>query len=191
MNCAGCSRSFPARAKAVIVDGKAYHPRCDKRPEKRQVEKRARVTQERTTRRARKALDVNAVFARDHGVCAICKLDTTRILPWIQSLPHAYQLGRPLAACGRSDRFASAVANGTILGRHRCRALVLLGRLWGVALSHGTHFSEIDHIVPIAEGGGDELSNLRTLCRKCHTRETADLKARLARRPTKAVGRGF
>lgn len=39
---------------------------------------------------------------------------------------------------------------------------------------------EADHIVPVAEGGGQcDLDNLRTLCLLCHRDETARLRARL------------
>lgn len=190
LSCAACKRTFSPRAKVLVLDGQLYHPRCDRRAEKRVEAKRTRVEQERTVRRKRKPLDVDAVFARDRGVCACCGLDTTRIKPWLESVPFA-SMQNAGTDYGTVDRFVAAVSNGDLLGRHRSRALVLLGRLWGVVLTHGAHFAEIDHVVPIAEGGGDELSNLQTLCRKCHTRATAELKGRLARRPTKAVGRGF
>jgi 5-methylcytosine-specific restriction protein A len=29
---------------------------------------------------------------------------------------------------------------------------------------------EVDHILPIARGGGDDWDNLRSLCRECHLR---------------------
>ncbi len=32
---------------------------------------------------------------------------------------------------------------------------------------------ELDHIVPLIDGGGHELSNLQTLCTPCHKRKTA------------------
>lgn len=51
--------------------------------------------------------------------------------------------------------------------------------------SHMSHQSgrwDADHIVPIAEGGAFARENLRTLCRPCHHRETAALRARLAER---------
>lgn len=32
---------------------------------------------------------------------------------------------------------------------------------------------ELDHIVPLIEGGGFELSNMQTLCRRCHRTKTA------------------
>ena len=40
---------------------------------------------------------------------------------------------------------------------------------------------DADHIVPVVEGGGEcDLSNLRTLCLRCHRRETAALRQRRA-----------
>lgn len=40
---------------------------------------------------------------------------------------------------------------------------------------------EMDHILPVSEGGGEcGLENLRTLCRPCHRRETAALAGRRA-----------
>jgi 5-methylcytosine-specific restriction endonuclease McrA len=39
---------------------------------------------------------------------------------------------------------------------------------------------DADHIVPVAEGGGEcDLSNMRTLCLKCHRRVTGELRKRL------------
>ena len=39
---------------------------------------------------------------------------------------------------------------------------------------------DADHIVPVAEGGGQcDLSNMRTLCLLCHREATAALRARL------------
>jgi 5-methylcytosine-specific restriction endonuclease McrA len=41
-------------------------------------------------------------------------------------------------------------------------------------------FWDADHIVPVAEGGGEcDLSNLRTLCIWCHQEHTAKLRLRL------------
>ncbi len=83
------------------------------------------------------------------------------------------------------------MGQGSKLGRSRQRAIVLLGRLWGVVLGQSVHLYEIDHIKPVAEGGTEDLSNLRSLCRRCHRIETAALNKRLRSRPTKGVGRGF
>lgn len=39
---------------------------------------------------------------------------------------------------------------------------------------------DADHIVPVAEGGGEcDLSNMRTLCLKCHRMCTAQLRERM------------
>ena len=42
------------------------------------------------------------------------------------------------------------------------------------------HFWQADHVLPVAEGGGDcSLHNIRTLCTPCHQKETAKLRRRL------------
>lgn len=46
---------------------------------------------------------------------------------------------------------------------------------------HRTRFWDIDHIIPVAEGGGDSgPENLRTLCLPCHRTVTKELRARLS-----------
>jgi 5-methylcytosine-specific restriction endonuclease McrA len=42
---------------------------------------------------------------------------------------------------------------------------------------------DADHIVAVAEGGGEcDLANMRTLCLKCHRARTAELRERLRKR---------
>ena len=42
------------------------------------------------------------------------------------------------------------------------------------------HLWDADHIIPVVEGGGEcDLSNMRTLCLKCHREATAALRGRL------------
>jgi 5-methylcytosine-specific restriction enzyme A len=56
---------------------------------------------------------------------------------------------------------------------------------WGLR----RHLWDADHIVPVAEGGGEcDLSNMRTLCLKCHREATLALRARMSgsRRPQPA-----
>jgi 5-methylcytosine-specific restriction endonuclease McrA len=49
-------------------------------------------------------------------------------------------------------------------------------RKWGKRRS----LWDADHVVPVAEGGGEcDLENMRTLCLECHRKVTADLRARL------------
>jgi 5-methylcytosine-specific restriction endonuclease McrA len=85
------------------------------------------------------------VFARDRGVCALCRLDTERLRGDKRKLDY------------RARRAFEAE-----WGRRR--------QLW-----------DADHILPVAEGGGEcDLSNMRTLCLRCHRAVTAELRARMA-----------
>lgn len=68
----------------------------------------------------------------------------------------------------------------------RSRALKLAlrdGRYWCAlcAEPHEQHAIEVDHTVPIVEGGHPfDPTNLRALCSDCHKRETASLAGRRA-----------
>ena len=54
---------------------------------------------------------------------------------------------------------------------------------WG----HRRHLWDADHIVPVAEGGGEcDLANMRTLCLKCHFAATAALLRRRGARNLRA-----
>jgi hypothetical protein len=46
---------------------------------------------------------------------------------------------------------------------------------------HRRSFIDVDHILPVIEGGGEcGLDNLRVLCIPCHNKETAALRKRLS-----------
>ena len=50
---------------------------------------------------------------------------------------------------------------------------------WGLKGKSRRSLWDADHIVPVVEGGGEcDLSNLRTLCLKCHREVTAQLRVR-------------
>ena len=54
---------------------------------------------------------------------------------------------------------------------------------WGLRRMSRASLWDADHIVPVSEGGGEcDLSNLRTLCLKCHRQVTQALRQRLAER---------
>jgi len=61
----------------------------------------------------------------------------------------------------------------------------LRGRARGTALAEWRlrgrkSLWDADHVLPVIEGGGEcNLSNMRTLCLKCHRARTAELRARL------------
>jgi len=52
-------------------------------------------------------------------------------------------------------------------------------RKWGLTKMNRRTLWDADHIVPVVEGGGEcDLSNIRTLCLRCHRDATAALRER-------------
>lgn len=71
------------------------------------------------------------------------------------------------------------VAEWNHLKKIRRDRRMLLLRDWGVGNSRRSSLWDADHILPVVEGGGEcDLSNLRTLCLRCHRNATAALAAR-------------
>lgn len=100
------------------------------------------------------------VFARDKGVCAQCGVDTQVLERGSWKLR---DLVWRLKLDGRYD-WAEALRMAAVPYAIR-----------------SVHTWEMDHIIPVSEGGGMcGLDNLRTLCRACHRATTAGLKKRLA-----------
>lgn len=101
------------------------------------------------------------VFRRDRGVCAECGRDCEALYQELRQLRRAdVKQYRDRAAVLRQQGFNTSDVYG---GSTR-------GDLW-----------QADHIVPVAEGGGEcGLDNLRTLCSPCHKAATAALRKRLA-----------
>ncbi|MDE1160317.1 MAG: HNH endonuclease signature motif containing protein [Acidobacteriaceae bacterium] len=56
--------------------------------------------------------------------------------------------------------------------------------MWGLrSITARRSLWDADHILPVAEGGGEcDLENLRTLCLPCHREATAELRLRLSKR---------
>jgi 5-methylcytosine-specific restriction endonuclease McrA len=86
----------------------------------------------------------------------------------------------------RRDRGICAVCHLDCLAEfRRIRRLRGTARLkaladWG--LRGRKSLWDADHLVPVVEGGGEcDLSNMRTLCLKCHRQYTAELRERLAK----------
>jgi 5-methylcytosine-specific restriction endonuclease McrA len=80
------------------------------------------------------------------------------------------------ALCG-VDTHAAHLDLKRARGTHK---LKLLER-WGLRRLSRKTLWDADHIVPVAEGGGEcDLDNLRTLCLICHREQTRELRRRLA-----------
>lgn len=114
------------------------------------------------------------VVRRDHGVCAGCGADahlTGRILNYLFHAGRGWRREEDPGLFERMDRNT---------------AFRFLLQAWGIPSSsthwHYPHLWEADHIVPLVEGGTNDLSNYRTLCRGCHKEATRALAGRLAQR---------
>lgn len=116
------------------------------------------------------------VLKRDSGVCAECGRDCVALARELDALARSIHPG-VVAPWQRAYVAGHMLVTGPYADR--CRELGLTGsraflrrRLW-----------DMDHIVPVVEGGGScGLDNLRTLCWACHGRATAELRRRLAAR---------
>ena len=83
------------------------------------------------------------VYERDHGVCAVCGLDTKSLAKQIN---------------GSGDQEREFLIKEYKLGKRKIHKRKLGGGLW-----------DADHILPVHQGGGAcDLDNLRTLCIGCH-----------------------
>lgn len=79
------------------------------------------------------------------------------------------------AACG-IDTSAAYFELKRARGPKRAKLL----ERWGLRTPNRKSLWDADHIVPVAEGGGEcDLSNLRTLCVVCHRQKTNELRTRL------------
>lgn len=130
-------------------------------------------------------------FKRDRGVCAACGRDTEalslRISAWLAcdwvfvkepdrvvgSLEH--QSGELFARAQNRRKIASRF--GIRMEGHWAQSWV---RDDGVPRISIWTLWEMDHVVPVVEGGGCGLDNLRTLCRCCHKKASRELAGRRA-----------
>jgi hypothetical protein len=66
------------------------------------------------------------------------------------------------------------------LKKARGKSRIEMLALWGLKKLNRRSLWDADHILPVAEGGGEcDLRNLRTLCLRCHRLVTAELRTRL------------
>ena len=87
------------------------------------------------------------------------------------------QRDRGVCAICRVDTRAAYGELRRSRGTHRLRLLAK----WGLKRLSRKSLWDADHILAVAEGGGEcDLDNLRTLCLVCHRRQTVELRRRLA-----------
>lgn len=119
-----------------------------------------------------------AVLQRDKGICESCGRDCMALLAELTELRAREAAERfprlaldfyiPPSIALNLPRFVARCDELQLPPHHR----TLTRRLW-----------EMDHRVPVVEGGGScGLGNLRTLCWLCHRRATRELAARRAER---------
>ena len=118
----------------------------------------------------------SSVFARDHGVCALCRQDTQAMHDALSGIKRAWL---DFARSGQTERAKEQCAKAEQLWLEvtgRRRVMATLDMIRGLP-----HLWEADHIVPVVEGGGEcGLDGYRTLCLRCHRSETAALARRRA-----------
>jgi 5-methylcytosine-specific restriction protein A len=133
------------------------------------------------------------VNERDHGVCALCGVnaeqrarqvrDWERVIRWL-ARRHFFDLldrgelkpykRHPGDDCPAHQWDAASWADAATRDE-------IVRRFGPGIVSANGHTWEADHIIPVIEGGGEcDLSNLRTLCLKCHREQTAALAKRRA-----------
>lgn len=94
------------------------------------------------------------VFARDHGVCALCGLDTEALI---------------------AEKTAGFISDGHSAGRAKQHAIQEILAVWGYLKMRRRVLWDMDHVIAVVLGGTNDLENLRTLCMPCHKTQTKQL----------------
>jgi len=120
----------------------------------------------------------SCVANRDHGICAVCGLDTEALRLQLRQRQKAFDRHHRVHVARREAMGIYRTSHGW---KHfsfhrfleRIGGKILRGRLWN---SGGLW--DADHIVPVCHGGGEcGLEGIQTLCLWCHQRLTAELAA--------------
>jgi 5-methylcytosine-specific restriction protein A len=88
-----------------------------------------------------------------------------------------FQRDRGVCAICHADSGAAYLELKRARGTHRRKLLAH----WGLKRLNRRTLWDADHVLPVAEGGGEcDLENIRTLCLICHRGQTLELRLRLA-----------
>lgn len=119
------------------------------------------------------------VWERDQGVCRRCGLDVDALEEAKRTLVD--ETSGPRRVPGREIFRYEDRAPEQPAWREALAVMALLGFSQREAWRAGQHLWEMDHIVPVSEGGGGcGLENLRLLCLPCHRAVTAEWRAQRA-----------
>lgn len=101
-----------------------------------------------------------AIYKRDRGVCASCGIDCAALRKRLYLLKRANFEGWKKA--------------------------------WNLLVDYGFDRNcilwDADHVIPLAEGGSNDLKNMQSICRACHKLKTAEQASRKAKR-RRVIGR--
>lgn len=136
----------------------------------------------------------NLLMARDRGVCRVCGRDVERAMERFAMTQEWHlcrrwnPINRRMAPMSQKPPWSERVAawrktwpshleRAIAAGKKRRERMAAEG--WPVHLT--TSWWQADHIVAVAEGGGQPttLDAYRTLCHRCHVEETKALRKRL------------
>lgn len=175
--------------------------------------RRSWCSQECVKQHERLALDYRrVVLRRDLGLCQICLLDVVAVDAflarikkhlgiygnqgvrarlrrhrdlYVPGLRATFPLGRGVTVMENGCYFPIYESDRT--WRDRCEQLERFQRVMKrQGLLGRTTCWDVDHIVPLVEGGHHSFENLRLLCHRCHLEETKKLLRR--KRPQSASG---
>lgn len=117
------------------------------------------------------------ILDRTKGVCEICGTNTFELQERLQYLTAqaTNDFGQPWHQSGPvwPIGFGAVLHEAASHGVSLAKTFVLLRR---------KHPYDVDHIVPLVEGGGHGLDNLRLLCIGCHESVTTALHKRRAKK---------
>lgn len=121
------------------------------------------------------------VLERDKGLCAGCGRDCLALLEDLKRRRLEQRRERHPQVDAWQLEYQPRIGSEYEVGAYAdyCESIGLPAHLRDLS----RRLWEMDHVVPVAEGGGScGLDNLQTLCWACHGRETAKLAARRAKR---------
>lgn len=137
--------------------------------------------------RSNPAMIRRRVEERDHGICALCGVDTAKHARMVRETESLWRWLARREAEERLTRGEKLYERPTDLWRGEIyewtnEQVAEQLREHGFDHHGGGHVWEADHIVPVVEGGGGcTPDGYRTLCLPCHRSETAKLATRRAR----------